>query len=172
MAFQYERVPKMPTPSADLVGTIYKYAGLSTDDYERGAYYKCVKRDYFYEKTTGGNTSTPYNYSKTNETNSVMPYVLNITNSYIWNFKVGVSYPYGSGNLYSKEGGYTGILQPGETLSFDSTTYMRYNIRFTWYEWQKVEVDEHETVKYFSQANVAYLLSELTERIKQSHINE
>lgn len=154
MAMQYERVPVMPTPSADLDGVIYKYAGTSNDKFDRGKYYKCIT-------TTERITDSQGKYIET---------------TWINDKGVDVRYKNVGKDPYSKVNGVDaplqGILKPGDKYFTAHGGFSTYDVTFTWHIWQQVEIDEHDTAKYFSQANVAYLLSELTERLKQTHINE
>ena len=143
----------MPTASEAELGKKYKYMGENTDTLVKGKIYECTSHEVTAYGWRFDYGSRYYRYL------SVDPAVIGAT-LYEDNFlKNPLS------NIIQVTDNYIKASNINPNIyrepSKDNT--------FTVYEWAEYQRPE---VKYFSQANVAYLLSELTERIKQSHINE
>lgn len=147
----------MPTASEAEFGKKYKYMGETTDSFVKGKIYEC---------TTGPRIA--YGWLLTGHgikvwTEREHPKVNDIV--------------YSDNMLKNRWGGNSYVIRipsPTQMVAYGSSYEFDYhselnNVVGTMYIWAEYQRPE---VKYFSQANVAYLLSELTERIKQSHINE
>lgn len=167
MAQIYDRVVKLPTANANFVDTIYRYVGSTNNEYTHNKYYKCVHYSKTKSRTEGGSIFDSLTYEVENTHNGDMEF-----NLYVPGVVSSVDVLDENNNIYQSFGqvkeknSVSGIIPKGYTLQLIYSAYNgHYTLDYNWYEWQEIQVDEHDVKKYMSRDNMIYFLNELVYRI-------
>lgn len=172
MAIKYERVVVMPTPTKDIEDKIVKYVGKTTEQYTYGKYYQCNALADAYCYIEGSSGTVAHEKQEIDARYCYLPIKLQVKNENAYSdidcknvYDTILETQYNADSM----GGYIYLTKTVRSVRFWYNSYLS---RIDQCAWQEVDVDERDDLKYFSRANVEYLLDQLADRMAHAHIGE